>query len=302
MLLNPGKMISASQSLLSSLRKEKTLFIILGSSGKVASLLAAQLSNYNKKVVTIPFCNFQNEATFRESFKGGVLHSKSFYGLVSSFTNIIFIDCFICLTSYVDDLALHADIQQSVCDIFPASRYICLSTFEPDGSSCSLYRRHKSTLETLVLDKNGLILRIGYLVSHKSLLPSFRPNIAIKAPDACSLFIPITTDADLANHVISIASSSHITTGICKCYTSSEPLTVQIYPNCKLIFARPSIVLYCLPILRHSFFYLILTVAIYVSRNATFPVFRDLSIILQRLASLYEQQCKQVEYTSSKHA
>lgn len=278
---------------------DKTVFIILGSAGKVASGISYELSALGHHVINIPFSKSSHNLNI-PSYSDGCLHSSVFNQLLTNYPNRVFIDCYICLASSQSDLSLHLSIQSSIDTLFPGSHYFCLSTFEPSIASYSRYRKSKYLLELMILKRRGSILRLGYFITNQQLLRADHFNIAL-CPNSCQPFsIPVTTSKCLALFFQNYFLQDNTQVNLFRCYTDAIPLRVQIFPTFKLVFSRCSLnIPFPVPIHAKSI-YTLLVLSIRLLSLFPFRIFFALSSLLQRLASLYEQQSIIVQYDSKK--
>lgn len=276
---------------------DKTVFIILGSAGKVASGLALELCALGHNVVNIPFSK-SNDKFKIPSYLDGCLHSSALKKLLTNYDTCVFIDCYICLISSESDLILHLSIQNSIATLFPGSHYCCLSTFEPSIASYSRYRKSKYLLERMILKRHGSILRLGYFIFDHQLLCSEYFNICLCSDSRYLLSIPVTTSRHLALFIQNsfLQDDDPFQAGLLRCYTDVTLLRVQIFPTIKLVFSKCSFNIPCPLIQQSKSIYILLTLSIRLLDFFPFRISYSLSTLLQRLASLYEQQSIIVQY------
>ena len=276
---------------------DKKLFIILGSKGRVASLLAKQFERMKQKYISIPWTS----QTFGSRIPGvnqGGISSSVLRDLLCDCHQVIFIDCLWGSNDYKSELKLHSSILSEINSCYPSARYCFISTYEANRRSPSLYRDTKVRLEQYVRSRNQIVLRIGLILDLSSIVkPSSLFSIGLKLFPCDPIYVPVTYAYDLVGflcsygHWVSLEKPT-----LLRVYSEPIPLRISLYPKPCFLFSKS---ISEIPLIIPPAFVMCSFLVFSWSILRPFHELPVLSFIyskLQRIYSLLEQQPSIISY------
>ena len=207
------------------------LFLVLGSKGNVSKKINTFLKKNGSFYFTIGW---------NEYVKYGLkylLENQKFYNFLNKNNikknNIYIIDCFIGNFYSNEEASLHLNLIKITKQIFPESKFIYLSTYEPQLKKITYYRKMKSFLENKLTKNSSYIFRIGKPMLPEELevskLSNF--NFDIKSFKNKNILVPFTNIAELISNIKYLSNEK-----INCCYSGYLFLSLNIYPEIKLNF------------------------------------------------------------------
>jgi hypothetical protein len=215
-------------------RQDKTIIVILGSYGKVASAIAEALYLQKQRYIAIPWGLSWNSPDLEHPpISRGGLTSDWLVTKLNEYSRIMFVDCLWSSNNAVEEESLHFEILQQIRRTYTTYSYLLVSTFEPSMESNSLYRKTKAHLEQKILDSGEQVIRIGYIIESADCNePASQISMRIKLFRSGTLRVPVTHAKDLAFYLANLlAIESWHKSSIHRCYSMSKYLIINILPR-----------------------------------------------------------------------
>ena len=206
------------------------IIIVFGKNGIVSKMI----NSYLEKEKIFFFC-----ISWKEYSKYGIskiLKYKSFYEFLSkqniSNSEIIFIDCFIGNFIKNEEVELHKNLFTETQSLFKESKFVYISTFEPQIAKVTKYRLMKYEVENSIKSKYFYALRIGnpYLKNKFEREKNHNLLIDLKNFKKENILVPCTYIPSLINICLDLKEEK-----IIRCYSGYMKLSFKITPFPKLI-------------------------------------------------------------------
>lgn len=208
------------------------IFVLLGKKGKVSKKIKFYLNSLNLPFLSISWNEFSKYGLHR------FLLNKEFDQLLlkRNINNkkIFFIDCFIGDFINNDESILHIDLLKTSKQLFPYSKFIYLSTYEPQLAQVTHYRKMKYRMENVLSCKGAYIVRIGqptiqdyFVENNKKLIFNFR-SFSNKR-----VLVPFTNISELIKVILNLSKNK-----INKCYSGYLQLALSIENIPKIVFVN----------------------------------------------------------------
>ena len=263
------------------------LFVVLGRYGKVASFLIDEFINSGQNYISLPWsCTRDSEPGIKE---GALAHTK-LRTQISKYNKIVFIDCLWGSNNLRDEAFLHSSVIRQIKSYFPHALYYFISTFEPNDASWCEYRNTKHTLEKLIINNCGRVVRIGFIINEKLVRHAFFAFEPKLFPFK-DIFIPLTYSQDLASFLIKKSRSRfRCNSNLCSVYSECASIQISI-PACQHFFHTKAKV--NLPLIIPPLVYIMPTVKLvseFLSTCLMISCQSPLYRVMQKIYSVLEQQ------------
>lgn len=176
-------------------------FIILGKNGKLSKSLNNSLKANNQKVASLSWFELKRLVNSNINLNSFL---KEKYKINQQIHNLIFINCLKEQSELFLSLDFYSKLKNKLKRFNANSKYIYLSTYEPNQVRGTTYREIKFIMEKKILKNNDLVLRIGYytIKNEYNYFQINRKYPIITDLNKIPIMIPITTSEDLTKTLI----------------------------------------------------------------------------------------------------